>query len=89
MTCIEELAKGVKFNKIDDQLLVLIERQVEIELKLEEKFRELCEEVSNVVEEREDVVQELERLSGNYVAKEIARLLRRGQKRYLYKMSHL
>nr|GEU45227.1 hypothetical protein [Tanacetum cinerariifolium] len=86
MACIAELAK---FNKIEDQLLVLIERQVEIELKLEEKFRELCEEVSNVVEEREDVVQELERLSGNHVAKEIALLLRRGKKIYLYKMSHL
>ncbi|GJY07825.1 reverse transcriptase domain-containing protein [Tanacetum coccineum] len=70
-------------------MLVLIRRQVETELELEEKFRELCEEVSNVVKEREDVVQELERLSGNHVAKETARLLRRRQKRDLYKMTGL
>ncbi|GKC33237.1 hypothetical protein Tco_1040531, partial [Tanacetum coccineum] len=83
------LAKAAELNKIEDQLLVLIRRQVETELELEEKFRELCEEVSNVVKEREDVVQELERLSGNHVAKETARLLRRRQKRDLYKMTGL
>ncbi|GJX47322.1 hypothetical protein Tco_0272512 [Tanacetum coccineum] len=89
MTCIKELAKAAKFNKIEDQLLVLIRRQVETELKLEEKFRELCGEVSNVVKEREDVAQELERLSGNHVTKETASLLRRGQKHDLYKMTLL
>nr|GEZ36846.1 hypothetical protein [Tanacetum cinerariifolium] len=89
MACIEEIAKDAKFNKIKDQLLVLIGRQVKTELKLEEKFRELCEEVSNFVKEMEDVVHELERLSGNHVAKETARLLRRGQKRVLYKMTRL
>ncbi|GJV99721.1 hypothetical protein Tco_1554973 [Tanacetum coccineum] len=62
---------------------------MDTELKLEEKFRELCEEVSNFVKESEDVVQELERLSGNHVAKETVRLLRRGQKRDLYMMSSL
>nr|GEU36304.1 hypothetical protein [Tanacetum cinerariifolium] len=62
---------------------------METELKLEEKFRELCEEVSNFVKEGEDVVQELERLSGNHVAKETVRLLRHGQKRDLYTMTHL
>ncbi|GJW06767.1 hypothetical protein Tco_1569190 [Tanacetum coccineum] len=64
-------------------------RQVETELKLEEKFRELCEEESTIVKEREDVVEELERLSGKHVAKETSRLLRRGQKRDLDKMTHL
>ncbi|GJW49777.1 hypothetical protein Tco_0091128 [Tanacetum coccineum] len=44
-------------------MIVLMGRQVETELKLEEKFRELFEEVSTVVKEREDVVKELERLS--------------------------
>nr|GEV23944.1 sialyltransferase-like protein 1 [Tanacetum cinerariifolium] len=58
-------------------MLVLIGKQVETEFKLEEKFRELCEEVSIIVKEREDMVEELERLSGNHMAKEIARLLRR------------
>ncbi|GJS37297.1 EG45-like domain containing protein [Tanacetum coccineum] len=53
------------------------------------KFQELCEEVSNVVNEREDVLEELERLSGNHVAKETAPLLRRGQKHDLYKMTRL
>ncbi|GJR16844.1 hypothetical protein Tco_0965371 [Tanacetum coccineum] len=87
MACIEELEKAVKSNKIEDEMLVLMRRQVENELKLKNKFRELCEEVSNVVKEREDVVEELERLSGNYVTKETARLLRRGQKRDLDKMT--
>ncbi|GKC52658.1 terpene synthase 10-like protein isoform X2, partial [Tanacetum coccineum] len=73
-----------KFNRIEDQLIVLIRRQVETELKLEEKFCEICEEVSNFVKESEDVVHKLERLSGNYVAKKTVRLLRRGQKRDLY-----
>nr|GFB16726.1 hypothetical protein [Tanacetum cinerariifolium] len=83
MSCIEELVKAAKSNKIEDQMLVLTKRQMETKLKLEEKF----EEVSSVVKEREDVVEELERLSGNHVAKEIARLLRRGQKRGLDKMT--
>nr|GEX58798.1 hypothetical protein [Tanacetum cinerariifolium] len=52
------------------------------DLKLEKKFRELCEEVSNVVKEKEDVVEELESLSSNHVAKKIARLLRRGMLMY-------
>ncbi|GKA77088.1 hypothetical protein Tco_0783549 [Tanacetum coccineum] len=70
-------------------MLVLMRKQVETELKLEKKFRELCEEVSNVVKEREDVVEELERLSGNHVAKKIACLLKHGQKRDLNKMTRL
>ncbi|GJX12003.1 hypothetical protein Tco_0201862 [Tanacetum coccineum] len=89
MACIEELAKAAKSNKIDVQMLVLMERQVETGLKLEQKFRELCEEVSTVVKEKEDVVEELERLSGNHVAKESACLLRRGQKRDLVNMTCL
>ncbi|GJU63498.1 reverse transcriptase domain-containing protein [Tanacetum coccineum] len=95
MACIKEIAKDAKseeiakdanfikiedhFIKIEDQLLGLIRKQVETKLKLEEKFRELCEEVFNFVKEGEGMVQELERLSGNHVAKETVRLLRRGQ----------
>ncbi|GJR69537.1 ribonuclease H-like domain-containing protein [Tanacetum coccineum] len=56
---------------------------------LEEKFRDLCEEVSIFVKETKEVVQELERLSGNDLAKETVSLLRRGQKRDLYKMTCL
>ncbi|GJW90743.1 hypothetical protein Tco_0168296, partial [Tanacetum coccineum] len=89
MSCVEELAKAAKSNKIEDYMLVLMGRQVETELKLEEKFREVCEEVSTVVKEREDVVEELERLSDNHVAKETACLLRGGQKRDLNKMTRL
>ncbi|GKD52998.1 hypothetical protein Tco_1286385 [Tanacetum coccineum] len=63
-------------------------RQVKTGLKLE-KFRELCDELSNVDKEMDDVVEELERLSGNHVMKETARLLRRGQKRDLDKMTRL
>nr|GEY82772.1 hypothetical protein [Tanacetum cinerariifolium] len=56
---------------------------------LEEKFRDLCEEVSNFVKEYKDVVKEVERLSCKDMAKETVRLLKRGQKRELYKMTHL
>ncbi|GJW28292.1 hypothetical protein Tco_0045167 [Tanacetum coccineum] len=89
MACIEEIAKDAKLIKIDDQLLVLIKRQVETELMLEEKFRDLCEEVSNFVKETKNVVKEVERLSCKDVVKEIVRLFRRGQKRELYKMTRL
>nr|GEW00446.1 hypothetical protein [Tanacetum cinerariifolium] len=41
MACIEKIAKDSKLIKIEDQLLVLIKRQVETELMLEEKFREI------------------------------------------------
>ncbi|GKE78499.1 hypothetical protein Tco_1544619, partial [Tanacetum coccineum] len=89
MNCIEEIAKDANVIEIDDQLLVLIKREVETELMLEEKFRDLYEEVSNFVKEIEDVVKEVEQLSCKDVAKETVRLFRRGQKHELYKMTHL
>ncbi|GKC17216.1 hypothetical protein Tco_1013998 [Tanacetum coccineum] len=87
--CIEEIAKDAKLIEIDDQLLILIKRQVETELMLEEKFRDLCDKVSNFVKKIEDVVKEVERLSCKDVAKETVCLFIRGQKRELYKMTHL
>ncbi|GJZ21041.1 hypothetical protein Tco_0558080 [Tanacetum coccineum] len=84
----DQLSK-ITADTIRLKLAVLIWRQVETELKLEEKYRELCDEVSNFVKESEDVVHELERLSGNHVVKETVRLLRRRQKRDLYKMTRL
>ncbi|GKC32648.1 hypothetical protein Tco_1039942, partial [Tanacetum coccineum] len=62
---------------------------METELMLEEKFRDLCDEVSNFAKEIEDVVKEVELLSCKDVAKETVRLFRRGQKRKLYKMTGL
>ncbi|GJY64637.1 phospholipase-like protein [Tanacetum coccineum] len=86
--CIEEIIKDAKLIKIEDQLLVLIKRQVETELMLEEKFRDLCEEVSNFVKESEDVVKEVERLSCKDVVKDdFSYLLRLRQKHDLYKMT--
>nr|GEZ12504.1 glucose-methanol-choline oxidoreductase, FAD/NAD(P)-binding domain protein [Tanacetum cinerariifolium] len=76
MACIEEIEKDAKLIKIEDQLLVLIKRQVETKLMLEEKFRDLCEELSNFVNEIEDVVKEFERLSCKDMVKETVRLLR-------------
>nr|GEV16521.1 hypothetical protein [Tanacetum cinerariifolium] len=70
-------------------LLWITARQVETELMLEEKFRDLCEQMSNVFKESKDVVQELESLSGNDLAKETVRLSRCGQKRDLYMITHL
>ncbi|GKF15782.1 hypothetical protein Tco_0057244, partial [Tanacetum coccineum] len=89
MNCIEEIANDAKVIEIDNQFIVLIKRQVETELMLEEKFRDLCEEVSNFAKEIEDVVKEVELLSCKDVAKETVRLFRRGQKRELYKMTRL
>ncbi|GJW73520.1 hypothetical protein Tco_0132890 [Tanacetum coccineum] len=86
INCIEEIAKDAKDAKvieIDNQLLVLIKSQVKTELMLEEKFRDLCDEVSNFVKEILDMVKEVERLSCKDVAKETVRLLRRAQKRML------
>ncbi|GKD67474.1 hypothetical protein Tco_1309582 [Tanacetum coccineum] len=62
---------------------------METDLMLEEKFRDLCEEVSNFVKEIEDVVKEVERSSCKDVAKETVCLLRCAQKRELYMMTHL
>ncbi|GJV83913.1 hypothetical protein Tco_1523811 [Tanacetum coccineum] len=89
MTFIEEIAKDAKLIKIEDQLLVLIKRHVETELMLEEKFQDLCEDVSNFVKESEDMVKKVERLSYKDVAKKTVHLLRRGQNRDLYKMTHI
>ncbi|GJX49798.1 hypothetical protein Tco_0276643 [Tanacetum coccineum] len=89
MACIEENAKDAKFIKIEDQLLGLIRRQMETELMLEEKFRDLCEEAFNFVKERKNMVKELEMLSCNYVVKETVRLFRHGEKRDLYKITRL
>nr|GEU71787.1 hypothetical protein [Tanacetum cinerariifolium] len=89
MNYTEKIAKDAKVIEIDDQLLVLIMRQVETELMLEEKFRDLCEEVSNLVKEIKDVVKEVKRLSFKDVAKETIRLLKRGQKHELHKMTSL
>nr|GEU88777.1 hypothetical protein [Tanacetum cinerariifolium] len=86
---LEEIANDAKVIEIENQLLVLIKRQVETELMLEEKFKDLCEKVSNFVKEIEDVVKEVERLSCKDVAKKTVCLLRRGQKRELYMMMRL
>nr|GEW88190.1 hypothetical protein [Tanacetum cinerariifolium] len=56
---------------------------------LKAKFRDLYEEVSNFVKEIKDVIKEVEQLSFKDVAKKTVRLLRRGQKCELYKMTHL
>ncbi|GJX16913.1 hypothetical protein Tco_0217745 [Tanacetum coccineum] len=89
MACIKEIAKDAKLIKVEDQLLVVIKRQVDTKLMLEEKFKYPCEEVSNFVKEIEDVVKEVERLSCKDVAKKTVRLLRRGQEHDLYKMTRL
>ena len=89
MACIEEIERMQSLLKLMINLIVLIKRQVETELMLEEKFRDLCEEVSNFVKEIEDVVKEVERLSCKDVAKKTVRLFRRVQKRELYKMTRL
>nr|GEV89169.1 hypothetical protein [Tanacetum cinerariifolium] len=67
----------------------MLDLEVETDLMLKEKFRDLYEEVSNFVKEIEDAVKEVERLSCKDVAKETIYLFRRGQKRELYMMTRL
>nr|GEZ18056.1 hypothetical protein [Tanacetum cinerariifolium] len=82
-------AKDVKVIDIDDQLLMLIKRQLETESMLEEMFRDLCEEVSNFVNLIQDEVKDVERLSCKDVAKETVRLLRSVKQREFFKMTRL
>nr|GEX72280.1 hypothetical protein [Tanacetum cinerariifolium] len=69
-------------------MILLIEREVDNDLKLENKFSELREEVA-AVKERGEVIKKLERSRGNLVAVEIVRVLNRVQKRDLEKATHL
>nr|GEX83832.1 hypothetical protein [Tanacetum cinerariifolium] len=69
--------------------VVLIKRQVETELMLEEKFKDLCDEVSNFVKEIKDMVKEVERLSCKDVVKETVCFLKCTQKHELYMMTRL
>nr|GEY45186.1 RNA-dependent RNA polymerase, eukaryotic-type [Tanacetum cinerariifolium] len=82
-------AKDVKVIDIDDQLLMLIKRQLETESMLEEMFRDLCEEVSNFVNLIQNEVKDVERLSCKDVAKETVRLLRSVKQHEFFKMTCL
>ncbi|GJZ15954.1 hypothetical protein Tco_0551631 [Tanacetum coccineum] len=72
-----QLATASKSTMLKDQVHMLIEREVNYDLKFEKKFRELCLEVTATVKEM--VTEGLERLPSNLVAVEIVRVLKRVQ----------
>ncbi|GJR07613.1 hypothetical protein Tco_0790265 [Tanacetum coccineum] len=72
---LQELSIAAKSTMIVDQVLVLMDRGVDEDLKFKEKFRELCLEISDSVKDMAEVIEELEsfpRLRDNLQATEIA-----------------
>nr|GEU61088.1 hypothetical protein [Tanacetum cinerariifolium] len=65
-----------------NQVLVLMKKEIDKELKLEEKFRSLCSKMADIVRNRAKYIEELERypwLRANVDAVEIARVLKNAQ----------
>ena len=85
MARLEELANAAKSTNIEDQMLMLIRRQVNDDKKLENKLRALCLEVANTLKDGEEVIEELERLRGDLVVVESVCMLQRVQKHDLEK----
>nr|GEU45885.1 hypothetical protein [Tanacetum cinerariifolium] len=75
-----------------DQVLVLMEREIEKELKLKQKFRDICSEMADMVKNRAEHIEELARypwLRDNIEAVETARVLKHAQKRDMEKAHRL
>ncbi|GKE41670.1 hypothetical protein Tco_1468954, partial [Tanacetum coccineum] len=88
----QELATAAKFTMIVDQVLMLMEREIDKELKLEEKFRDLCSEMASTVKNKVVYIEDLERypwLQDNVEATETARVLKYAQKRNMEKVTGL
>lgn len=85
MARLEELANAAKSTMMKYQMLGLIRREVDNDIKLEKKLRELYEEVTATLKDRGEVIEKLERLLGNLVAVESVCVLKRVQKRDLEK----
>ncbi|GJY69343.1 ribonuclease H-like domain-containing protein [Tanacetum coccineum] len=86
---LEELATTAKSTMMAYQVLVLMEREVDKDLKFVEKFRELCLEVANTMKVKAEVIDDLERfthLHDNLEVVEIVRMLRRVQPRDMEKV---
>nr|GEX80070.1 hypothetical protein [Tanacetum cinerariifolium] len=79
---LEEIAIGVKSTMMADQVLVFMERKVDKDLKFDEKCREFCLNIADIVKDMTEVIGELERfsrLNDNLEAVETARVLKRVQ----------
>nr|GEU86356.1 hypothetical protein [Tanacetum cinerariifolium] len=83
MARLEELATAAKSTMLKDQVHVLIENEVDNDLKFKNKFIELCLEVTATVKEMEDVIEGLERFPGNLIDVKIVRVVKRVQQRGL------
>ncbi|GKB42867.1 hypothetical protein Tco_0887809 [Tanacetum coccineum] len=53
----EELATITKSTMMNDQVLMLMKRKVDKDLKFEDKFKELCLEVADIVKDKQRCVQ--------------------------------
>ncbi|GKF16229.1 hypothetical protein Tco_0061147 [Tanacetum coccineum] len=58
---LQELATAVKSTMMVDQVLVLTEKEIDKELKLEVKFRDLCSELVNTVKNKAKYIEKLKR----------------------------
>ncbi|GKC01826.1 copia protein, partial [Tanacetum coccineum] len=80
---LQELAAATKSTIMVDQVLVLMEKEVNKDLKFEEIFRELYLEMANIMKYLAYVIKELEsfsKLHANLEAAETTRLLKRAKK---------
>ncbi|GKB92996.1 hypothetical protein Tco_0979133 [Tanacetum coccineum] len=57
---LKELETATKSTMMADQVLVLMEKEIDKELKFEEKFRNLCSEMADTVKNRAEYIEELE-----------------------------
>ncbi|GJZ49159.1 hypothetical protein Tco_0603349 [Tanacetum coccineum] len=89
---LKELETAANSTMMADQVLVLMEKEIDKELKFEEKFKNLCSEMADTVKNRAEYIEEMEmcqRLWANVEAVETARVLKHAQKRDIEKVIRL
>nr|GFA18279.1 hypothetical protein [Tanacetum cinerariifolium] len=75
-----------------NQVLVLMEKEIDNELKFEKKFKNLCLEMADTVKNKAKYIEELERypwLQANVEAVETACMLKHAQNKDMEKVTHL
>ncbi|GJY77900.1 hypothetical protein Tco_0483701 [Tanacetum coccineum] len=85
---LKELETALKCIMMFDQMLLLIEKEIDKELTFEEKFRNLCSKMEDIVKNRAEYIEELERypwLRDNVDNVETARVLKHSQNRDMEK----
>ncbi|GKE46919.1 hypothetical protein Tco_1478177 [Tanacetum coccineum] len=89
---LQELATAMKSTMMADQVLVLMEKEIDNELNLEEKFRDLCSEMMDIVKNVIEYIEELKRylrLRDNVEAVETVRVLKHAPKKDMEKVTRL